>query len=43
MVEPWLILECHCPHCKKSLHFGILPVAAMPESQPPRPRLHRPS
>lgn len=33
---PWLILEVHCPSCKKSLHFQIAPVGVAASDGPPQ-------
>lgn len=42
VMAPWLIMEIHCPNCKKALHFQVVPVAVAESAAsqpPPRPRI----
>jgi hypothetical protein len=25
---PWLVMEVHCPHCRKNLHMQVIPMSA---------------
>lgn len=36
---PWLVMEVHCPHCRKVLHMTVIPIAAAEGlvSTPPKP------
>jgi len=35
--SPWLVMDVHCPHCRKNLHIQVVPLNAAGLAPAPAP------